>query len=196
MAYTDYTWITDRLAVGGYVEKLEDLPFDAILSLEVFAPMGLSRWIGSGSVDYRWCPLQDDAHLNAHEEIVRQLNDAADIIDEWLRGGKRVLVHCQTGVSRSVAAVVQYLVRYQGYDWDAALDLVRSKRPRAKPNLGFEVAMRLSNGERLTEEWLDERIAAYCPGTLDLDGNQVTPGWVRAGLEAQGTLAASLSGSE
>ncbi|THG94445.1 hypothetical protein EW026_g7030 [Hermanssonia centrifuga] len=58
-------------------------------------------------------------------------------IDERLRKGINVLVHCQQGVSRSAAVVIAYLIYTHNMSYDAALDLVKRKRACVKPNSGF-----------------------------------------------------------
>ncbi|KAI1789918.1 DSPc-domain-containing protein [Ganoderma leucocontextum] len=58
-------------------------------------------------------------------------------IDERLRRGINVLVHCQQGVSRSAAVVIAYLIYAHSMTYDAAFDFVKRKRPCIKPNSGF-----------------------------------------------------------
>jgi len=58
-------------------------------------------------------------------------------IDDRLRKGVNVLVHCQQGVSRSSAVVIAYLIYTHNMSYDAAFDLVKRKRACVKPNSGF-----------------------------------------------------------
>ncbi|KAI0683570.1 DSPc-domain-containing protein [Cytidiella melzeri] len=59
-------------------------------------------------------------------------------IDERLRKGVNVLVHCQQqGISRSSAVVIAYLIYTHNMTYDAAFDLVKRKRACVKPNSGF-----------------------------------------------------------
>ncbi|KAI0088454.1 phosphatases II [Irpex rosettiformis] len=58
-------------------------------------------------------------------------------IDERLRRGVNVLVHCQQGVSRSSAVVIAYLIYTHNMSYDAAFDLVKRKRACVNPNSGF-----------------------------------------------------------
>eukprot|EP01105_Mastigella_eilhardi_P022190 TRINITY_DN5451_c0_g3_i1.p2 TRINITY_DN5451_c0_g3~~TRINITY_DN5451_c0_g3_i1.p2 ORF type:complete len:176 (+),score=51.34 TRINITY_DN5451_c0_g3_i1:303-830(+) len=64
----------------------------------------------------------------------------------WLRAarereGCRVLVHCQCGISRSPTAVAAFLVAEMGMRPQEALDLVRAKRPVARPNINFRTQL-------------------------------------------------------
>ncbi|KIY48793.1 hypothetical protein FISHEDRAFT_65614 [Fistulina hepatica ATCC 64428] len=54
-----------------------------------------------------------------------------------------VLVHCQAGMSRSVAIVAAYLMYTRGLEPDAALEMIRQKRPLAGPNTGFYDQLRV-----------------------------------------------------
>lgn len=190
MAYTNFNWITDQLAVGAIVSEPEEaFPFGAVMSLETHAPATLRELALSADVDYRWHSIIDGYSWEGHDGIIGRFDAAADQIDTWLTGGKRVLIHCTAGVSRSVTAVVWYLVRYQGYSWDRALETVRRARPQANPNPRFEIPLRIAAGEEVTEEWLDHRITTFCAWMTDAFGLDMDPEEVWKDLERQGTLA-------
>lgn len=78
-------------------------------------------------------PLFDVAWRDASFAEAR-LNAAAKRIGDSLRANRNVLVHCNMGVSRSVAATMRYLQIYQNASYDSALNLVKSIRPIARPN--------------------------------------------------------------
>ena len=59
---------------------------------------------------------------------------AADVIAEARRGGKRVLVHCAAGVSRSSTAVMAYLMIHEDMGWADALEYLREGRPCVNPH--------------------------------------------------------------
>ena len=46
-----------------------------------------------------------------------------------------ILVHCASGVSRSVATCCAWLMTRQGYMYQDALHLIRKNRPHANPNM-------------------------------------------------------------
>ena len=56
--------------------------------------------------------------------------------------GDGVLVHCVSGISRSGATVIMYVMRKHGVSYDEALALVRQKRPQVSPNSGFQKQLR------------------------------------------------------
>lgn len=49
----------------------------------------------------------------------------------------KVLIHCQSGVSRSPAVAAAYLMRSGGHTAAAAMQLIKDKHPAAAPNDGF-----------------------------------------------------------
>lgn len=188
MLYTDFNWIDDRLAVGAIVSEAEELPFDAILSMETHAPATVAEIVRAGRVDYQWRSIVDGYSWEANDEIVRRFDAAAEQIHDWLEAGRRVLVHCTAGVSRSVSAVVWYLMRYEGYSWDEALALVRQGRTVAYPNIRFEIPLRLAAGETLSDEQIRERIEAFVEEMRVRYGSEVPPEEVWDDLVRQGTL--------
>ncbi|KAK9236548.1 dual specificity phosphatase [Lipomyces kononenkoae] len=51
--------------------------------------------------------------------------------------GKRILVHCQCGVSRSASLVVAFVMKERGWDLNQAYAWVKSKAPAIGPNMGL-----------------------------------------------------------
>ena len=61
------------------------------------------------------------------------LGELVDFIDGWQQGG-RLIIHCYAGVSRSTAAALMVLARYnRGREAEAA-ELLRRRAPHAHPN--------------------------------------------------------------
>jgi len=77
------------------------------------------------------------AWQDSPDQVLHDLRSTVLAINRWLTEGKRVLVHCEQGVSRSVACVIGYLRLCEELSYEDALRLVRSKRLIAKPNSGF-----------------------------------------------------------
>jgi hypothetical protein len=66
----------------------------------------------------------DDGGQNSLDEFVLQVGD---FIDEGVRTGK-VLVHCTSGVNRSPAICMWYLMAYHGFTFEAARLAVSTRR--------------------------------------------------------------------
>lgn len=161
MIYQNYNWIDDHLAVGGLISVSEELPFEAILSLETSVPLAVRELATAGRPRYRWLPLTDNS-FHPRAEILDTFTAAADQIHAWLARNWHVLVHCHNGISRSVTAVIWYLINRRGYTWDAALAQLRTRRPVADPDIRLEISLRLAADPTLDDAWIDNRLYTYC----------------------------------
>lgn len=60
-----------------------------------------------------------------------------DFIDQELKRGGTVMVHCMAGISRSSTIVIAYLMKSEGRSFDSVYAEVRGKRKQASPNIDF-----------------------------------------------------------
>mmetsp|Transcript_5125 Transcript_5125/g.12277 ORF Transcript_5125/g.12277 Transcript_5125/m.12277 type:complete len:372 (-) Transcript_5125:99-1214(-) len=77
------------------------------------------------------------------EDILRFVPKVIKVIDQVTAGEGKVLVHCASGVSRSVTCCMAWLMARQGHTSNSALELVRTSRRMAKPNFGFMQALQI-----------------------------------------------------
>lgn len=73
-----------------------------------------------------------------YEDLLIHLPSACQFIEEALRGGGNVLVHCVQGISRSAAVVAAYLMWRRRVGVTEALEMVRAARDQIWPNPGFQ----------------------------------------------------------
>uniref|UniRef100_A0A7S2P509 protein-tyrosine-phosphatase n=1 Tax=Bigelowiella natans TaxID=227086 RepID=A0A7S2P509_BIGNA len=66
-----------------------------------------------------------------------QFVDVFKFVDEGLRSGGAVLIHCAQGKSRSSTATAAYLMASEGLCAKDAVALIKEKRSIAEPNSGF-----------------------------------------------------------
>lgn len=78
-------------------------------------------------------PVNDvaGADLSCHFDRV------ADTIESNSMAGKKTLVHCMAGVSRSASLCIAYLMKYHRMSLRSAHAHVKSRRPIIRPNPGF-----------------------------------------------------------
>lgn len=78
-------------------------------------------------------PVNDvpSANLESYFDYV------ADLIESNSMRGRRTLVHCVAGISRSASLCIAYLMKYHRMSLRSAHDHVRSRRPVIRPNTGF-----------------------------------------------------------
>ncbi|AGO13439.1 AaceriACL102Wp [[Ashbya] aceris (nom. inval.)] len=70
-----------------------------------------------------------------------------------------VYIHCQAGVSRSVAFTVAYLMYRYGLDLKSSLHAVKRKRPQAQPNDGFMEQLHIF--EQMGGQYVDTALPIY-----------------------------------
>ncbi len=62
------------------------------------------------------------------DDLRERLPECARVLDELMRAGHRVYVHCSAGMNRSPSAVIAYLHWYEGRDLDEAVRHVTRRR--------------------------------------------------------------------
>lgn len=148
-AEVDYTFITDRLAVGNVASRA--VPgFVAVVTCLASERPGIlwaefpTRHLVASGISWHFVDIADgeswafgqDAH-----RLESYLDDATAFIAAHIARGC-VLVHCGAGVSRSAAVVVAYLCRYAGMSYTEALEFVKQKRPCVEPADIFAAAIK------------------------------------------------------
>ena len=78
-----------------------------------------------------WRPILDvdSADDSQNRASLEKLELASEAIEEGLKNGRRVLVHCGMGVDRSPLALAWFLHSKRGMEIDEAYQLIKSKRP-------------------------------------------------------------------
>jgi predicted protein tyrosine phosphatase len=76
---------------------------------------------------------------------------ALPFIQEGLKNGERILVHCHAGVSRSSTIVLLHLMINRGFSLDDALARLKIVRPFVNPNSGFMRHLRATD-EKLAKK--------------------------------------------
>ena len=81
-----------------------------------------------------------DHHLT---NISQWFDLASEAIMQHLREGKKVLVHCRMGISRSASVMIAFLMKVNGWTFQQSLENVESKRPFINPNPGFKKQLQI-----------------------------------------------------
>lgn len=130
--FTSMSQITDSLFLCG----LRGLSVDNLkrngITLVINVTHDLINEIVPG-IKYKRYEVADEPN----QDIKQYFHPAADSINEEIRTGGKVAVHCLAGVSRSCSIVLAYLVKYHGMTLHDAFMFVRKRRSVVRPNYGF-----------------------------------------------------------
>ncbi|CAN6564457.1 hypothetical protein ACFX13_027045 [Malus domestica] len=104
-----------RLGVGGVITLNE--PYETLVPTSLYRAHGIDHLV-IPTRDYLFAPSFVD------------INRAVEFIHKNASCGETTYVHCKAGRGRSTTIVLCYLVKYKNMIPSAALDYVRSRRPR------------------------------------------------------------------
>lgn len=115
-------WITDEVAVSGFHDMDLAPPVSAVLCVADERPYeprpsGNIRWLHLGFPDVQPFPLD-------------RVWECVKWLDARVSEGRKVLVHCAEGNSRSVSVVAAYLL-FKGWRVEEVKALVLAKKPFA-----------------------------------------------------------------
>lgn len=82
-------------------------------------------------------PMKD----NHTQDLLQFLPKAFAFIDKAFKSNRKILVHCQAGISRSVSIVMAWLISNKKINVDQAFEIVKQHRPQASPNFNFWVQL-------------------------------------------------------
>ena len=137
---------TKKIYIGPYPQSENDFKLiaqsgiDAILNVQsdkdlIFRQINhqlqLKQAKNLGLTIHRY-PIED---FN-QEDLSEKLKGAGDLLNKLMKAGKTVYVHCTAGMSRAAATVIIYLVLYEGYNVEEAVNFCKKHRPVICPNYG------------------------------------------------------------
>ena len=70
-------------------------------------------------------------------QVINYFDEANEYIEKCREKGSNLLVHCKYGVSRSPTFILAYLIKYNKFNVDSALEFIKQKRNKINPNYGF-----------------------------------------------------------
>lgn len=134
--------LTDQLYVGDaalvrYVDKLKEWHIQAIINVAeecTYSQQEIDQLAQEHKIDVYNFPLVDSLDCNLHKYVY----DVAQLMNLLIENGCAVYIHCNSGINRSPACVVAYLMIYKKMTLDAAYKFVTDKRPTILTNQRFK----------------------------------------------------------
>lgn len=108
-------------------ERVQDLGITAVLRLDA-VDRNKGQW-ATGSFHLLDMPFSDGAAI-PDGVLERGMN----FIYDQVHSGRKILVHCHMGMSRSVTVVMAYLIKYEGMTLAEAYHAIVRSRPVARPH--------------------------------------------------------------
>lgn len=124
----DFLYLGDRIH-SSTRKILDDLDITCILNMAEELENTFE-----GELEY--CKLGVGDTLN--DNIYPTLKTAVEFIQKAKKHCRKVLVHCNMGVSRSTTAVLAYLISENRIDFEQAFHFVKQQRPIVHPNESFK----------------------------------------------------------
>ena len=84
-------------------------------------------------IRYKVVELSD----NEESDIRKHFRECIQFLDEEIKAGRTVYVHCMAGVSRSASVMISYFMWKYNMTMVDAMAAVKEKRPCIRPNDGF-----------------------------------------------------------
>jgi protein-tyrosine phosphatase len=97
---------------------------------------GSSSEENDGMVTRRIVPIEDSAADS--DKMLQNLDECVEFIQTGLQASQVVLIHCTEGKSRSVTALIYFLMRHHNITLQDAWTRVAAIRPEMRPNDGFK----------------------------------------------------------
>ena len=139
----DYTPILDDKIIASsrpwnheHLKLMKEFGIGAVLNLLTEEEKALrdEDYLAAG-FDYLNIPIEDMA-----APTPEQLFEAVKWIDDRIKEGKKVLVHCYAGLGRTGTVIAAYLI-YKGMEPDEAINFVREKRPGSIQTIQQELSL-------------------------------------------------------
>ena len=80
---------------------------------------------------------------NTSTDLYKYFDDCSQFIDEAIKNGGKVYVHCMAGISRSCTILAAYLIYARKCNEEEAIALIKEKRSCVNPNVGFRHQLKL-----------------------------------------------------
>jgi protein-tyrosine phosphatase len=134
LASNEYDLIVDNLWIGSETAARNGTLLSSLGITHVVHLNGTEARSGYPSGFQYFLVRMSDS---AFEELNAEFWGSIKFVSEAIEGGGAVMVHCRRGICRSATFCVAFLMETRNLPFDAALTLVKQKRPICEINQGF-----------------------------------------------------------
>ncbi|KAG6373993.1 hypothetical protein JVT61DRAFT_4627 [Boletus reticuloceps] len=134
MILPNFLYLGPELTLPEHVQELKSLGIKRILNIAAECNDDHALNLSRNFERYVKIPMRDTVE---EDQITRGLREACEILDEANLYGASTYVHCKAGKSRSVTAVMAYLIHANHWTLSRAYAFVLERRKGISPNIGF-----------------------------------------------------------
>lgn len=150
--------ITDNIWIGSYKDSCnkEFLERNSITHILCCAKdfNGLPKNLDKSKYTYKRIPIVEQ-HIEKYK-FINWFRKGSDILDKWVKEGRKILVHCAQGISRSDSVVLTYFILKKGLKFNQAYHKVKTHRRRIHPYSNFIPILKdFSRTARKTRKYKD-----------------------------------------
>ena len=130
-----YNEIIDNIYVGNYKFALDanSMIKEGITHI-LNCGNGLKNFYEKDNIfKYLYLPIYD----SESQKLEKFLEKSNNFIKEGSENGNKILIHCGSGMSRSVTLCLMYMIIEKHYKFSDAYKIMKEKRKIALPNMGF-----------------------------------------------------------
>ncbi len=133
-------YISNNIFVGNYASALSEETLKENKITHIILAGKDMICLYPGKFKYISLPIYDSPYL----KIKKYIELANKFIKESIAENKenKILIHCASGISRSVSIAIGYFIENCFMKYDEAYKHVKSQRKIAQPNSGFEKELR------------------------------------------------------
>jgi len=116
----DAVFVRENLAFGGFTKysELSKMKINSVIDLRLEVPDENAP----NEIDYNKIGIPD-----GEVPTISQLDQIHKIIEEQLKQGKTLFIHCNLGRGRATLVTMSFLLR-QGVDFEGALEMIKKRR--------------------------------------------------------------------
>ncbi|KAH7911783.1 hypothetical protein BJ138DRAFT_1062409 [Hygrophoropsis aurantiaca] len=158
-----FLYLGPELTLPEHVEELKALGIKRILNIAAECDDDHGLHLRDVFERYVHIPMRDTVE---EDRITRGLKEACDVLDDASLYGASTYVHCRAGKSRSVTAVMAYLIHANHWTLSRAYSFVLERRKGISPNIGFV-------SELMTFE--EQELGGKSVGVVQVQGGEPEP---------------------